>query len=359
MVWWTALLPLVAGGAIWAGQPLRLLPAAGRPGGRGRRWVLGTMGTAALLATLGLALWAARNRPTATVSWGGGLALHAGIDPVAGTVAVLAPAVAVPIVVYAAAHEDRRGLARLVGLLVAFVGAMELVVIAADLLTLLLGWELVGWASWALIGHAWWEADKPAAAAQAFNTTRFGDLGLFLAAGAAFAATGSLRYADLGDVTGSLQHVMVFGIVLAAVAKSAQVPFAPWLLSAMAGPTSVSALLHAATMVAAGAYLLARLHPTLRLVGWFGPSLLAVGLGTAILGGVVASVQPHAKKLLAASTSAHHGLMLVAIGAGSASIGVAHLVAHAAFKAALFLVAGIAAAAVGSEQLGRMRLGRS
>ncbi|CAN5129317.1 hypothetical protein BH20ACT9_BH20ACT9_03430 [soil metagenome] len=346
MLWSLPLAPLVAGLAIWSTRPRRR-----------ERVTLGALGALALLATAGLAAWAARAHPRAGSGWGGGLTLLLGVDDVAGLVAVLVPLVAAPIVVYAAAHEPVRGLTRLVGLLVVFVGAMELLVVAEDLLTLLIGWELVGAVSWGLIAHEWRQADKPRAAAHAFNTTRFGDLGLFLAAMAAFAGAGSLGYGDLGRLDGPLLHVTVAGVVLAAAAKSAQVPFSPWLFSAMGGPTPVSALLHAATMVAAGAYILARLHPFLSLVSWFGPVVVGIGLATALAGGVVASLQPHAKKLLAASTSAQYGLMFVAVGAGSAAAGIAHLVTHAVFKALLFLAAGVAITAGGGQLLGRMRLG--
>ncbi len=345
MLWSLPLLPLLAGAAIWA-RPSR------------HRAVLGGGAVAALMATLALAIWAAATGPSASFGWGGAtLSLYASVDEIAGIAAVLVPTVALPVVVYAAAHEPVRGLGRLVGLLVCFAGAMELLVVAGDLLTLLIGWELVSWASWALIAHHWHQPGAAGAAAHAFNTTRFGDLGLFLAAMAAFAGTGSFRYQDLAGMAGPLADVAVFGIVLAALAKSAQLPFSPWLFSAMAGPTPVSALLHAATMVAAGAYLLARLHPVLSAVAWFAPTLVGVGLATAIAGGVVASLQPHAKKLLAASTSAQYGLMLVAIGAGFPAVGMAHLVTHGLFKALLFLAAGVAIAGAGSEQLGRMRLG--
>jgi NADH:ubiquinone oxidoreductase subunit 5 (subunit L)/multisubunit Na+/H+ antiporter MnhA subunit len=126
----------------------------------------------------------------------------------------------------------------------------------------------------------------------------------------------------------------------------------------MAGPTPASALLHSATMVAAGAYLLARLQPTLEPVGWFGPGVMAVGLATAVAGGVVAWMQPEAKRLLAASTSAHHGLMFVAVGAGYPAVAVAHLLAHALCKSLLFIGAGVAIDATGTEQLDGMRLGR-
>ena len=146
--------------------------------------------------------------------------------------------------------------------------------------------------------------------------------------------------------------------MLAAVAKSAQLPFSPWLFSAMAGPTPASALLHSATMVAAGAYLLARLQPSLDHVAWFAPTTITFGLLTALAGGVVAAVQPHAKKLLAASTSAHYGLMFVAVGAGYPTVAIAHLVAHGALKALLFMSAGAAIDASDGEELATMRVGR-
>ncbi|MDQ6726778.1 MAG: NADH-quinone oxidoreductase subunit L, partial [Actinomycetota bacterium] len=200
-------------------------------------------------------------------------------------------------------------------------------------------------------------AGKPAAAAHAFGVTRLGDLGLFAAAGAAFAATGSLSYTSLAGLDGGWLHVFVAGVVLAAAAKSAQLPFSPWLFSAMEGPTSVSALLHAATMVAAGAYALVRLHPVLDRAAWFGPVVIGIGLTTALVGGVVAALQTHAKKLLAASTSAQYGLMFVAAGAGYPAAALAHLTTHAALKAGLFMAAGVAIEASGHPQLARMGLG--
>ena len=323
----------------------------------GSRRALGLVASASLTLTLAAAGWAAVWQPSATVPWGAGLALHLGVSGMSRLPVVLVPLVAFAVTAYAAAHEERSGLSRLIGLLVVFVGAMELVLLANDLLSLLIGWELVGAVSWALISHEW-RTDAPAQAAHAFNATRAGDLGLFLAAGVTFAATGGLTFADVAAVEGGAAHALVAGVLLAAVAKSAQVPFSPWLFSAMAGPTSASALLHAATMVAAGAYLLARLQPILDGVGWFGPTTITVGLFTALAGGVVAAVQDNAKKLLAASTSAQYGLMLVAVGAGYPAIAIAHLVAHGLCKALLFLSAGVAISAAGTGELARMGLGR-
>lgn len=339
LVW----LPVLAGVGLWASR------VRSRP-------VLGCAAVAALAVTLGVACRAAWTQPQLVLRWGTGLDLVLEVSDIARAPVVLVAFVAVPIVAYAAAHEDQRGLARMVGLLVAFVGAMQLLLLAGDLLTLLIGWELVGAASWALIAHAWWTS-APSGAAGAFTTTRFGDLGLFVAAGAAFAGTGSLAFADLAGVDGGVAAVMVGGVLLAAFAKSAQVPFAPWLFSAMAGPTPASALLHSATMVAAGAYLLARLQPVLDTVAWFAPIAIGVGLVTALAGGVVAALQPDAKKLLAASTSAQYGFMVVAVGAGYPTVAIAHLVAHGLYKALLFLSAGVAISASGRRDLPGMALG--
>jgi NADH:ubiquinone oxidoreductase subunit 5 (subunit L)/multisubunit Na+/H+ antiporter MnhA subunit len=337
------LVPGLAGLALWAARVRS-------------RAVLGGAAALVLTVTLGLAVRAVLWQPSLRLRWGAGLELQLGVAGMAQPVLLLVPAVALAVVCYAAAHEDDRGLSRLVGLLLVFVGAMHLLVVADDFLTLLIGWELVGAVSWALISHEW-RTHAPGQAAHAFNVTRFGDLGLFLAAGAALSATGSMSFGDAASVSGPAADVLVAGVLVAALAKSAQVPFSPWLFSAMAGPTSVSALLHSATMVAAGAYLLARLQPVLDTVPWFAPTAIGAGLATALGGGVVAALQPDAKKLLAASTSAQYGLMIIAVGAGYPLVAMAHLVAHGLYKALLFLSSGIAISAAGSRDLARMGFG--
>lgn len=345
MLWLLALVPLLTGAALYAA-------------GVQSRSRLATAAALSLGATTLLALLAAGAGWSGTLEWSAALGLSAALTPLSAVMAVLVPAVALPVLIYAAVHEHEPGLGRLIALLLAFVGAMELLVIAADLLTLLIGWELVGACSWALIGHRWRDAANPRGGLYAFVMTRFGDLGLYLAAMAAFAGTGSFAYTALGQLDGALLHLLVFGIVVSAAAKSGQVPFSPWLFRAMAGPTPVSALLHAATMVAAGAYLLARLQPALDGVAWFAPAVIAIGLTTALAGGVVATLQAHAKKLLAASTSAHFGLMFVAVGAGYPAVAMLHLVVHAAFKALLFLAAGIAGERANDFTLTRLGFGR-
>ncbi|BBC71686.1 NADH dehydrogenase [Altererythrobacter sp. B11] len=322
-----------------------------------RRVWLGAGASLVLLGTLVLALLSDTGA-TSRIAWGGGLEMSATLTPLSRMVAILVPAVAFTVLTYATAHEKAAGLRRLIALMLAFVGGMELLVIAGDLLTVLIGWELVGACSWALIGHRWHE-DAPGRSANfAFIATRTGDLGLFVAAMAAFAGSGSFDFAALSTLPSPLLALVAAGVLVSAAAKSGQVPFSPWLFRAMDGPTSVSALLHSATMVAAGAYLLARLEPVLAPVLWFGPTVIAIGLTTALAGGIVALMQPHAKKLLAASTSAHYGLMFVATGAGFPLVAILHLVAHGFFKALLFLAAGIAGERAGDFQLRHMGFAR-
>jgi NADH-quinone oxidoreductase subunit L len=335
--------------------------------GRARRSsvVLTATALATLLATIAVAIWAAVHAPSATWAlWGPRLAPRLAIVGLARIMVVLVPVIAVPVVLFAGASGRRdAGLPRLLALLTAFTGLMELLLTAGDFLTLLVAWELVGACSWALIGYQWRDVNRVRAARDAFLTTRVGDLGLYLAAAAAFVARGSLDFAALGNGPASGLGIVAAGVLFAAAAKSAQLPFSPWLFSAMSGPTPASALLHSATMVAAGAYLLARLAPVLApAVGWFGPAVALLGLATALAGGVVASLQSDFKKALAGSTSAQYGLMFLAIGAGFPAAAGAHLVTHAAFKALLFLGAGVALHAADTldlATLARARLGRT
>lgn len=325
---------------------------------RGRPRLLAPVAVVSLFATTLVGLWAAVSEPSLTIRWGPVIELRLAVEGFGRVMVVLVPLVAAPIVAYAAATETY-GRARLLALMVAFVAAMLLLVSSADFLVLLIAWELVGVLSWALIGHGWRDQDNGRSSAQAFLTTKLGDLGLYVAAGATFAVSGSFDFAGIARAEGPLLALIAAGVLLAAAAKSAQVPFSPWLFAAMAGPTPVSALLHSATLVAAGAYLLIRLAAALEPVNWFLPAVALVGIVTALTGGVVATVQTHAKRALAASTSAQYGLMFVAIGAGFPAAAGAQLVAHAAFKSLLFLGAGVAIHATGLPGLGSMQLGRA
>lgn len=349
MLWLLPLLPLAAALIVFvAGRRRReSLPRA----------ALASIAVSAEVALLLLALWASGARPAAW-PWGPLLAPVLEVAGLGRIMVALVPAIAIPVVLYAASSErETPGLPRLLALLVAFTGAMELLVLAGDFLTLLVGWELVGACSWALITHDWRDPERPRAARDAFLTTRAGDIGLYLAAAAMFTGTGSLGFGALPQLHGMPLHVVAGGLLLAAAAKSAQLPFSPWLYRAMQGPTPASALLHSATMVAAGAYALARLAPSLVGARWLAPTVLGLGLATALAGGVVATLQRDLKKALAASTSAQYGLMFVAIGAGVPAAAGVHLVTHAAFKALLFLGAGVALHAAGTLDLGALPLG--
>ncbi len=266
------------------------------------------------------------------------------------TVATVALLVFVYAVGYMHAERDQ---VRFFAELSLFVAAMQGLVLAGDWLLLLACWELIGLASYLLIGF-WYERPLvPAAATRAFLTTRGADLGLYVAV---FALVTAARTTEIGPTLGASQGQFVVGMLLlvAAMGKSAQVPFQGWLQDAMLGPTPVSALLHSATLVAAGAILLIRSAPV-----FSGPMLTAVGtVGglTILLTGTMALAQ----RLLAASTSSQLGFMLIGIGAGWPVAALVHLVAHAAMKAALFLGAGIFQHAVDSTALAELRgMGRA
>ncbi|MGR3571063.1 proton-conducting transporter transmembrane domain-containing protein [Brevirhabdus sp.] len=358
MIWLLTLLPALGGLALWA--LAARLPAEQQREAMARA-VIGGAAVVICLATLGvaLALALAPDSAQGQFDWAPGLPLLARLTPGAAMIAVLTPLVGTCVVAFASMHQEAQGLARLTGLLLVFMGAMELVVMAGDLVTLLIGWEIMGACSWALIGHEWRKRGAMGSGGYAFVMTRGGDLGLYAALIATFAATGRADYAALGQLDGAAQAIAGFGLLLAAASKAGQLPFSPWLMRAMAGPTSVSALLHSSTMVAAGAFLMARLHVYLAPVPGLGATLVAVGLGTALAGGVVAVVQLHAKKVLAASTSAQLGLMFAAVGAGYPGVALLHLVIHALFKTPLFFAAGMAHEVAESYDMRRMGVGRA
>ena len=325
---------------------------------RARPNLLMPIAVGALGATLALGAWVAADEPSFDWQWSPAIEASVRVDGFSRVMVILIPLIAAPIVAYAAVTEEE-GRTRLLAIMLAFVSAMLLLVEAADFVTLLIAWELIGATSWLLIAHQWEEGENVQSATHAFITTRTGDLGLYLAAGLLFAERGSFGFDALAGVDGVALDAIAAAVLLAAAAKSAQLPFSPWLFSAMAGPTPVSALLHSATLVAAGAYLLIRISPALEAVDWFLPAVAAVGLATALGGGIVATMQTHVKRVLAGSTSAQYGLMFIAIGASSTAAAGAHLVAHAAFKSLLFLGAGVAIHAAGSTEMAAMRLGRA
>ncbi|MBP9115039.1 MAG: NADH-quinone oxidoreductase subunit L [Acidimicrobiia bacterium] len=237
-----------------------------------------------------------------------------------------------------------------------FTASMMMLIVASNTLQLLLGWELVGLCSFMLIGHWWEEKENSNAALKAFFTTRFGDIGLLTGVVMTFfivqRATGSGSFSILSinnaALSGKVGHTLILmtalALLLGIMGKSGQFPLHTWLPDAMAGPTPVSALIHAATMVVAGVYLGARVFP----IFWEGFNIGETGLNpmiliggiTIIAGAVLAFVQSDIKKVLAYSTISQLGYMVMALGSGAWVAAVFHLFTHAFFKALLFLGAG-------------------
>lgn len=242
---------------------------------------------------------------------------------------------------------------RFAGLMLLFAAAAALTVLATTLPTLLVGWEVMGATSYALIGYRYADCQRVASGASAFLTTRGADLGLYVAVAAAVAGGGAsgLGLDALTDLEGGWRHVAAAGILVAACGKAAQLPFSWWLSRAMDGPSPVSALLHSAAMVALGGYLLLRVAPLLAATGWAADAAAWIGALTAVALGAIAVAQTDLKQLLAASTAAQLGFVVLAAGVGATSAGSAHLLGHAAVKALLFLAAGAWLEAIGSKRL--------
>lgn len=271
--------------------------------------------------------------------------------------ALVVPTVAVVtlLVLVFAAGDIGSSRARFHGLMLLFAAAVAVTATATTLPALLLAWEVMGATSYALIGFRWREESRVSAGLTAFLTTRAADLGLYAAAAAALAGGSGLALAALPDAAGGWRHVAAAGVLVAALGKAAQLPFSFWLSRAMQGPSPVSALLHSAAMVAMGGYLLLRTAPLLAASGWADTAAAWAGAVTALLLGAVAVAQRDLKQLLAASTSAQLGFVVLGAGLSAVAGGAAHLVAHAATKALLFLAAGAWLSALGTKQLSALR----
>jgi len=295
----------------------------------------------AMLGSLGLLLTASRGLNSMVQLPGlPSLPLILDAGPLTSLLSVLVSTVAGFVLIYAIGYmrQDPEK-PRFFATMLFFVTAMQTLVLAGDWITLLAAWELIGFSSYLLIGFWHGRKDVPAAATRAFLYTRSADLGLYVAAFALIGASGTSRIDATLGTSGVAALVAGFGFLIAAMGKSAQVPLQNWLQGAMAGPTPVSALLHSATLVAAGAILLIRAAPMLP-----ASVLLAIGVVggiTTVVTGMIALAERDLKRLLAASTSSQYGLMLVAVGAGVPVAALLHLIAHAAIKSALFLGAGV------------------
>ncbi|MFE4962092.1 NADH-quinone oxidoreductase subunit L [Streptomyces sp. NPDC056660] len=285
------------------------------------------------------------------------LALH--IDGFAALVAVLVAFVATCVQFYSTGYlrDDPRypSYAALVSL---FTSAMLLVVYSGDLIVLLVGWEVMGICSYFLVGHYWETPEARAASIKAFLVTKLGDVPFLIGLFALATDAGSFRITTiLGTVAnGGLHHPTLVGLLLlcGVAGKSAQFPLHTWLPDAMAGPTPVSALIHAATMVAAGVYFVARLLPVFEASAAVMVVLAVVGAVTMVGSALAALAQDDIKRVLAYSTIGQLGYMTGALAVGDRGAAVFHLLSHGAFKALLFLAAGVVIHAAGTNSLAVM-----
>jgi NADH-quinone oxidoreductase subunit L len=271
------------------------------------------------------------------------------LDPLSTTMALVVAVITLAVMVYSTGYMGGDpGYARYFGFLALFGWAMQGLVLSANLLQTLVFWELVGLASFLLIGF-WFDRPAPAAAARkAFLMTRVGDVGFLLGVLLLIRALGLATIPDViaaagagGPLSPGFVALASVLLLMGVIGKSAQGPLFTWLPDAMEGPTPVSALLHSATMVAAGVYLVARLHPFFMAAPAVMHGLLWLALATALATATMAMVASDIKRVLAYSTISQLGYMLMALAAGSTVAGFFHLTTHAGFKALLFLSAGI------------------
>jgi NADH-quinone oxidoreductase subunit L len=289
------------------------------------------------------------------------------LDPLTAIMLLMVSFVGLLIFIYSVGYmEHDENFTRFFCFLALFAGAMLGVVISNSLLLLFMCWELVGLTSYLLIGFWYHKPEAAAAAKKAFIVTRIGDLGFFLGMAWLYAQTGTLLFYDGGSgclehsaLAALVAHITAIGmaastgiallIFCGAAGKSGQVPLHVWLPDAMEGPTPVSALIHAATMVAAGVFLIARVYPLMSAQA--GPSLALtpttalivvtwVGAITAVFAALIAVAQYDIKRILAYSTISQLGYMMMGLGVGGVAVGMFHLITHAFFKSLLFLGAG-------------------
>lgn len=339
-LWLLVVLPAVVGGVLAVSRRADRIAAA--------------MSLATATAGVALSVVVALERPRAAVRFVAGADFALEVDHLSAIVVPTVTVVTFLVLLFAAGHIDESP-ARFHGLMLLFASAVALTATAATLPVLLLAWEVMGATSYALIGFWWRDEQRVSAGLTAFVTTRTADLGLYVAAAAALAGGAGLALADLPASTEGWRHVIALGILVAALGKAAQLPFSFWLSRAMEGPSPVSALLHSAAMVAMGGYLLLRAEPLLAATGWAASAAAWAGALTALALGAVALAQRDLKQLLAASTAAQLGFVVMGAGLGAISGGSAHLVAHASTKALLFLCAGAWLAALGTQRLEGLR----
>jgi NADH-quinone oxidoreductase subunit L len=280
------------------------------------------------------------------------------VDPLSVFMFLIVTGVGFVIHVYSISYmHDDPEYSRFFAYLNLFIFSMLVLVAAADFFFLIVGWALVGLASYLLIGFWREKTSAVRAARKAFVMNVIGDVGMVIAAFAIFESFGTLSFVDVfaaapGTFRPNDDQILLITLLLlvGAFAKSAQLPLHTWLPDAMEGPTPVSALIHAATMVTAGVYLIARCHVLYELAPFTMYLIAGVGVLTAVFAGTMGMVQYDIKRVIAYSTMSQLGYMFLAMGLGVYSLGMFHLMTHAFFKALLFLAAGSVIHALDGEQ---------
>lgn len=362
--WVAVVMPVALAAVIALGA--RRVPAAGPMlAALGPLTVL-TLGATALLSPGDgevVAPWVSAPASAGVAPWftvaDANISLGWSIDALSAVMLLVVGFVALCVVIFSAGYmAGDQGWARYFALLSLFTGAMTMLVIGDSFLTLFIGWELVGACSYLLIGF-WF--DKPSAASaatKAFLTTRLGDVALLLGIAILWSATGTLAYSGIAEQAGAIPTGLLTAAValvaVGAIGKSAQFPLHAWLPDAMEGPTPVSALIHAATMVAAGVYLIARVWPLFEAAPFAQLVVLTAGAVSAFAAALAALVQRDIKRVLAYSTISQLGFMFCALGVGAWFAAFFHLVTHAAFKALLFLGSGSVIHGSGTQDLHEM-----
>jgi NADH-quinone oxidoreductase subunit L len=368
-LWLIPALPLFAAGIIAVNrQPARKLAATLAIGSMALGFLLSLCAFSATLGQHGDGVF----REVFSFPWiqFGGQWMDIGwvLDPLTAVMLVMVTFVGMLIFIFSVGYMARdENFMRFFCFLALFASGMFGVVIANNLFLFFVSWEIVGLTSYLLIGFWYQKPSAVAAAKKAFITTRIGDLGLLLGMVWLYAETGTLNFYDHGNgclehsaLATMLTHATIGGmavstaigllIFLGAVGKSGQVPLHVWLPDAMEGPTPVSALIHAATMVAAGVFLVARVYPLMSVGGIIGAHgvpvttsltvITWVGAITAIFAASIAVAQNDIKRILAYSTVSQLGYMMIGLGVGGVAVGMFHLITHAFFKALLFLGSG-------------------
>jgi len=345
-----------------------------RPFIRRESKIAGYITITAIAGSLVLSIWALRAVMAAPshelvlpdISWlviEGGVSIHLGlmVDSLAAVMLVVVTIVSLMVQIYSQGYMDGDpGYHRYYAFMSLFTASMLGLVLADNLLFLFVFWELVGLCSYLLIGF-WFHRPLAAdAAKKAFIVTRLGDFGFLAAILALYYNTGTFDIAELyglaiaGTLAGTILTWAAIGILSGAVGKSAQFPLHVWLPDAMEGPTPVSALIHSATMVSAGVFLVARTYPLFAHSAEALATVAIIGGFTAVFAATMGLVMTDIKRVLAYSTISQMGYMMLGLGTGGVAIGIFHLLNHAFFKALLFLGAGSVNHATGTFDMRRM-----